>query len=306
MASRYPHVKRGIACALLGGVFWGFSANCAEILLDDYGVGVEWITCVRMALAAVFFLGLTLASGGANKIAAAVRDLPSLALIAGFSLLGILLTQFSYLSAIGYAGAGTALLLEQLGLVLVMLYLCVKAHRLPYARELLGLAFALVGVAFITTQGDLGTLNIPLLGLFWGLVSAVALAFYNLMPVKPLARYGSFLVTGLAMLMGCVVAIVAFHPWDVEVVMPLRGWLVLAANVVVGTILAYMLYIQGIRDAGPMRAGLLGSVEPVSAMIISAVWLGDAVSLFDVLGAVCIVAMIALVTQREKEPVQEA
>ena len=101
------------------------------------------------------------------------------------------------------------------------------------------------------------------------------------------------------MLIGCVVVTAAFQPWTYEVSMPFEGWCVFAVIVLVGTILAYLLYVQGVKDAGPTRASLLGSVEPVSAMIISGVWLGDTVSLFDVLGAAAIVTMIVLVTEKE-------
>ncbi len=76
--------------------------------------------------------------------------------------------------------------------------------------------------------------------------------------------------------------------------------MIFALIVLVGTILAYLLFVQGIRDAGPMRAGLLGSVEPVSAIVISAVWLGTPICVYDALGAVAIVCMIALITQREE------
>ena len=296
-----PHLARGVACALAGGVFWGFSANCAEVLMGTWAVPVEWITCARLVCAAAFFLALAVAREG-RRVLAVLADGPSLARIAGFAILGILLTQVSYLSAIGLAGAGTALLLEQLGLVLVMLFACLQARRSPRPRELAGLACALAGVVLIATQGDLGTLAVPLAGLVWGLVSAVSLAFYNLMPVRPLARYGSFLVTGVAMALAGAVALVDFRPWEQPVVLPPEGWAVFAAIVGVGTILAYLLFVQGIKDAGPVRAGLLGSVEPVSALVISAVWLGTPVSPWDVAGAAAIVAMIFLVSQREGAP----
>ena len=166
-AVQYPHLKRGIACALLGGVFWGLSANCAEVLMGEFGVPVNWITAVRMALSAVFFLALSVATKR-QQVAAILHDAKSLLLVAAFALFGITLTQVSYLSAIYYAGAGTALLLEQLGLVLIMLYVCARARRAPRPREFAGLGFALLGVVLISTQGDLSTLSIPFLGLAWG------------------------------------------------------------------------------------------------------------------------------------------
>lgn len=299
VSTSYPHLKRGVLCALLGGIFWGFSANCAEILMGYFAVPVEWITCTRMACSALFFLVLSVVTMK-RRVLEVFKDVKMILLIAGFAILGITLTQVSYLNAIHYAGAGTALLLEQLGLVLVMLYLCLKSRRRPFRRELAGLILALAGAVLISTQGDITTLDIPLLGLIWGLISAVSLAFYNLMGVKPLAKYGSFLVTGLSMFLGCIVTTVMFQPWTYEISLPAEGWVVFALIVFVGTILAYLLFVQGIKDAGPMRAGLLGSVEPVSAIVISAVWLNTPISLYDALGAVAIVSMIALVTQREE------
>ncbi len=51
---------------------------------------------------------------------------------------------------------------------------------------------ALVGAVLISTQGDITTLDIPLIGLIWGLISAVSLAFYNLMGLNPLRSTGRF------------------------------------------------------------------------------------------------------------------
>ncbi len=51
----------------------------------------------------------------------------------------------------------------------------------------------------------------------WGVVSAFALAFYTLLPGKVLAKWGSFIVTGLAMLLGGMVATAVVQPWTIPV-----------------------------------------------------------------------------------------
>ena len=63
---------------------------------------------------------------------------------------------------------------------------------------------------------------------------------------------------------------------------------------------SYLFYLQGITDAGPVRAGLVGCVEPVSATVISAVWLGTPVGVVDVVGCAMIIGMVFLVTEREE------
>lgn len=298
-------VARGIAFAALGGICWGFSGTCAQLMTSGFGVSVSWITCVRLLSAAVIFLAVCAVREPRNLLAA-LRDVRSLARIAAFALFGVLLTQMSYLTAISYTNAGTGTVLERLGLVLIMLYVCLRTRRLPKAREAAGLVLAIAGTVLIATKGNLGALAIPPEGLFWGLVSAFALACYTLIPGKALEKWGSFIVTGLSMLIGGVVATAAVRPWTIEVDLSLDLALVMGAMVLVGTFAAYLFYLQGITDAGPVRAGLVGCVEPVSATAISAVWLGTPVVPVDLAGVALIIGMMFLVAQRDDRPAQGA
>ncbi|WP_232050824.1 GNAT family N-acetyltransferase [Arabiibacter massiliensis] len=292
------HVARGVVCALAGGICWGFSGTCAQLLMDDYGAPATWITCVRMVIAAVFFLALT-AMRNWRDLVAVFRDWRSLVQIAAFAIFGVLLTQLSYLNAIAYTSAGVGTTIEQVGLVLIMLYVCLRNRRLPRVREAAGLVLALGGMVVIATQGDPGRLAIPPEGLAWGLVSAVALTFYTLMPVRVLGKWGSMLVTGLAMLFGGSAASAVVQPWTMDVQLSTGGLATLVAIVLVGTLGAYMLYLQGVNDAGPVKASLLCCVEPVSAMVLALFWLHTPVSVWDLAGCALIVAMIFLVTERE-------
>ncbi|MEG0376382.1 MAG: GNAT family N-acetyltransferase, partial [Raoultibacter sp.] len=266
-----------------------------------YGVPALWITCVRMLVAGVFFLLVTVAKDWHNLVAV-FRDWRSLVAIATFSIFGVLLTQVSYLFTIGYTDASTGTMLEQIGLVFIMLFVCIRNARLPKPREAAGLVLALIGMLAIATQGNLGSLAIPIEGLAWGLVAAVALAFYTLMPGRVLKKWGSMVVTGLAMMFGGTTATIFVQPWTIAVTVSPGMITAMAAIIVVGTLGAYMLFLQGIADAGPVKASLLCCVEPVSAMVLSVVWLHTSVSVYDVAGCVLILVMVFLVTQRDEGP----
>ena len=95
------HVVRGIVFAALGGICWGFSGTCAQFLTGDAAVPVSWITCVRLLSAAFIFLVVCMVREPRNLFAA-LRDARSIGRIAAFALLGVLLTQVSYLTAISY------------------------------------------------------------------------------------------------------------------------------------------------------------------------------------------------------------
>lgn len=297
-ALRGGHMMRGIVCALAGSVCWGFSGTCAQLLMGDYGAPAYWITCVRMLISAVFFLGVVFVKDW-RSVGALFRDWRSMISIAAFSIFGIALCQVSYFSVIHHTSAGVGTTIEQLGLVLIMLWTCLRKRRLPNPREVLGLVFAMAGLVLIATQGDLSRLALSQQGCFWGMVSAVALALYTLMPVKVLAKWGSMMVTGFAMLFGGAVLAPVVQPWAVPVELTPGFLLILAAVIVVGTCAAYMLYLQGINDCGPVKAGLLCAAEPVSAMVLSVLWLHSSVSTWDVAGCACILVMIVMVTELE-------
>lgn len=288
------HVGRGIACAFLGGVCWGFSGNCAEVLLVDYGLDVLWMTPARMFVAAVLFLAMAIITSR-DKLVGALKDGKTMVRLFAYAIFGVILMQLTYLYAIQFAGAGTALTLQQLGLVFVMLYVCARARRAPNRGEVIGVVLAALGVICIATQGDLSNLNGNLQGVAWGIASALTLTFYNILPVKPLEKYGTPVVNGIGMFVGMVVCSIGTRPWDYEVSLPVEGWLVFLGLAVVGTFVAYFLYVQGVKDAGPMRASLLGTSEPVTGTFVSALWIGTLITSWDILGLVLILAMVFFV-----------
>lgn len=298
-APKQSHVVRGIIFAALGGICWGFSGTCAQLLTSGFDVPVSWITCVRLLAGAAVFLTVCLFKNW-RSLRAVLRDKRSLLRIAAFSLFGVLLTQVSYLSAISYTNAGTGTVLERLGLIVIMAFVCFRVRRLPKLREAIGLVLAIGGTFLIATKGNIGSLSIPPEGLAWGIVSAFALACYTLIPGKALEKWGSLIVTGLAMLLGGTVASVVVRPWSIPVNITPELVGVMTAMVLIGTFAAYLFYLQGITDAGPVRAGLVGCIEPVSAMVISAVWLGTPVLAFDLAGMAMIIVMMFLVTQRQE------
>ncbi len=294
-----PHPVRGTLLAALGGTCWGFSGTAAQLLTADMGVPVAWITPVRLCMAAVVLLAFC-ALKCPGKVTSLARDRATMGRVALFALLGVLFTQFSYLSAIAYTNSGTGTMMERLGLLLIMGYTCVRARRLPRGREALGVAVALLAVFLMATQGDPSTLSISAAGFGWGLMAALAMAFYTLLPAKPLAKYGSLVVPAFAMAIAGVAALGLTRPWTMEVNVTPQVIAVMAAMVLVGTVGAYLMYLQGIADAGPVRASLAGCMEPVSAMVISALWLHTSFSGFDVVALVLILAMVVLVTVPSK------
>ena len=82
--------------------------------------------------------------------------------------------------------------------------------------------------------------------------------------------------------------------WSNPPALDAGGLEMLAVFVLIGSFLAYLLYMQGVKNVGSMRAGLIGTVEPVSATVTSAILLGTAFAPTDIVGFVLIIAMMFL------------
>ena len=293
--SRTSHTARGILFAALGGTCWAFSGTCAQLLTSTYGLEPGWIICIRLPFAALLFLTVA-AVRDRERLRGALHDRRTLAGIVVFAVFGILLTQYSYLTAISLTNAGTGTVMERLGLVLLTACVCVAGRRLPRSREVAGVCLAVAGTALIATKGNFGSLAIPPEALVWGFLLACGFVGYTLLPEKMLARWGSVVVTGLGMLVAGVVVCAIQRPWEAQIDFTFGMVAALAAMVVLGTFLAYLFYLQGVKEAGAMRAGLVGCIEPVAATVFSAVWLGTAVTWADVAGMALIIGMVVLVT----------
>lgn len=288
-------VIRGCLCAIIGAVCWGFSATCASYLMHTFGMSVTWLVSVRLIVAGTMFFVFSIVTAR-EKVLLLVRDKRLLLNTVIFAIFGMMCIQVSYMQAVKYAGAGIALLLQETGVVMIMLYSCAKLRRLPFRSEVAAIVLAMAGVFCIATQGNLNSLGIPFLGLTWGLISGVCIAAYNIIPVRVLDKCGSLPLNGIGMPIAAVLFLPIGQPWHVPD-MAWQGWAGLAAVCVIGTFVAYLAYLQGVKDAGPVKAGLVGMLEPVSGMAFSYIWLHDAISMYDVIGCVLIFGMLALVSK---------
>lgn len=290
---RRRRLVRGILITLAGGACWGLNGTLVKHLLDTYAMDPLWLVCVRELGACWLFLA-TAAARDARGLVAPLRDPREAAELVAVSLACILFSNVAYVEAVAWTNSATATVLQSLGILLVMGYVCVRRRRRPRRRELAGIALALVGTYLLATGGRPGELSMPAEGLAWGMACAAASALLAVAPARLLARRGSFVVNGYAMLVSGALLAAWVRPWEAVPALDAAGWTLVGASVVVGTYGAFALYLQGVREVGSMRASMLGTSEPVVATISSAALLGTTFSPTDLVGFSLIVAMVYL------------
>lgn len=284
----------GSVLTLLGGALWGVNGTVSKILMDAYGLSPEWIACVRQLAAGAIFLACA-AAATPRLLAGAVRDRRSWPGFLSSALVCVLLVQVAYLNSINATNSGTATVLQALNLLFVLLYTCVRSRRGPHARETVGVALALIGVMLIATGGNLGTLSLPAAGLAWGLVNALSTAALPIMPLKLIDRWGAFTVNGIMFVASGLAMLPFVRPWSSVPPLDAAGWGLIAFTVVGGTFGAFWLFLVGSAKAGPMRATMLGTVEPVMATVSAVWWTAAVFTPTDLTGFALIIVMVFLI-----------
>ncbi len=286
---------RGMAIALIGGIFWGLAGVFGQFLFEYKGTNARWLVSVRLVLAGILLLSTVVVKQRATfwKIWTDRKDAVTLIL---FGILGMAGCQLSYYTAVELSNAGTATVLQYTAPVLILGYEAVKMRRRPRGFEIAALVLALSGTFLLATHGNPGSMSLSGKALAWGLMSAVMMAVYNLLPAKLMKKYGTFCVIGWGMLVGGIVLSAFTHPWYVVGYWDLEAVGAMAVVVVLGTVLSFSFYMEGVRMIGAAKASLLASVEPVTATIASALIMHVVFAGMDVLGIVCILGAVLLLS----------
>ena len=287
----------GVLCALLGGALWGFSGTCGQYLFQRGAVDAQWLSAVRMLAAGLLMLVVGFVQQG-RAYCDIWRNKKDAVRLVAFALLGLIGCQYFYMVAISHSNSGTATALQYTGQAMILLYSCAVARRLPTKLEGLGVLLAIGGTFLLATHGDPTNLAITPAALGWGLMSALGLALYTLLPGELTGRYGTMVLLGWGMVLSGVVLCALIRPWTLPTALDLPALAaVLGGAVLLGTVGGYTLYLKGVAAIGGVRASMIACVEPVFAMVCSAVWLGTPFVVMDYLGMGMILATMLLLAR---------
>lgn len=289
---------KGMVFTLLGGTLWGFSGTCGQYLLQIKGLTSPWLVPIRLLFAGLILLVICMLKSGTKVFDIWKKDAVGIVV---FGVFGMSMCQFTYFSAIGASNAGTATVLQYTGPVLILIYLSLREKRMPRPNEMLAITLAVVGTFLLATHGNLQSMVLSKEALSWGLLSAVALAVYTVQPGRLLRDYGSAVVTAWGMLIGGALLCVVFRPWSILVSVDKEVMIGMATVIFFGTVVAFSLYMEGIRCVGPKKGSLFASIEPVSATVFSVVWMKVSFGVMDLLGFACILSTIFLLVIDKKE-----
>ncbi len=279
--------------ALAAVVIWGAAFPIVKYALAEFPVLAY--AALRPVIAVALLFGLLWLRG--ESMAVDRRDWPRL-LAAGYA--GMALFQLCFILGLGYTSASHSALLLCASPLLGAVVLWLGRQEQVSARSLVGLVLGLTGVALVVLQADpSGTASLA--GDLLTLLAALGWVGVTILPQSLVARYGPVKVTAWLLLAGATVLVAL--GWQ-ETLAALRSppsllaWLSLLYSAVVAMVLANVLWQRAVRALGSTQTLVYFYLQPVVAILLAAVMLGERLGLLQAIGGAITLLGVGLVQRR--------
>lgn len=286
------HRVKGILMITIGSIFWGATGPMMEWMLQYTNMTPEFMLAVRLIIAGILILSI-IRWNKQNIWAIWQNKNWSMQLII-FSVIGMLGLQFTFVKTIEVSNAVMATLLQFLAPIFIILYLSFVVKKVPPKAQIVGMIGTLFGLFLLLSNGSFTSLEVSWKTLVWGIVLGFTYAFYTLYPARLQHEWGVLLIIGWGMIIsGAILAIKgklwATDEWlllqDLPVLFMMLSLVVLGAS-------AFILFLSSMKFITPVETSVLSSIEPLTAMIISAVWLQAYLKEWQVVGAIIMLIFV--------------
>ena len=285
---------------MAAATIWGTLGLFAKILYAD-GVSFESLVAVRASVGWAAVMLFVLATGGARSLRVSGRDL---AFLIPLGLVGIGLFYLLYFYTVRESKVGTAaiLLYSSPAFVVVLARLFLKETL--NAAKVLALFLTMAGIFLVAGAYDPANLEVSPVVLVVGLLSGLTYGLYSIFGRPVADRLRPSVILSYALFFGALLLVVAALPTlDTLAGLSMGSYALLLMLAVVHTTLAFALYTFGLGRLGAGRAAIVATVEPVVAVALGALLLGEDLAFPKVIGAVLVISGAALAQVRLRKHV---
>ena len=296
---------RGLALVCGAGVIWGTIGPAVDVVHQRSMLSVLTMSGWRAVAAVVTLAVVVLIRGQLGACLALVRAHPTRILV-----MGALTTAFQLLFFVAVLAAGvsvaTVVALGSAPVLLLLLH-SVQRRRVPATAQLVTVSMGVTGLLLVSLIGGGTDGSAPTLGVLAALASGAAFALstevgssvsqgHDAVPVAT----GTMVVAALIMVPAALS--VGLVRGDSLVTTDAAAWAGLAYLGVVTMALAYVLLFAGLRTTATGSAAVATLLEPLTAVVIAVLLLGETLTLAGVVGSLLILAAIGSLGLNQEVP----
>lgn len=293
----------GIILAILGASFWGLGGTVSDYLFKQQNIDINWYVTARLLISGFLLLTIFKILNPRQSIFIVFRNVTNTIQLLIFSTLGMLLVQYAYMASIIYGNAAIATLLQYIAPVYIILWFIILKKETFKLFDVIAILLTLTGTFLLLTNGSLDSLMVSSSSMIWGIISGLSLAFYTIYASNLLSKFPAILIVGWAMLISGILMNFKAPIWQFTISqIDISVILYLAFGIILGTAMAFFFFIKSLNYLSAKETTLFGTIEPVMAIVASALWLKVVFLPFQLLGIVLIIILIlALSLKKDKE-----
>lgn len=276
---------KGIAMIVIGAMLWGATGPMMEWLLTESAMTRSFLIISRMIMAGAMLLSVIKWKG--VRITAPLQQKVWARQLVLFGIIGMLGVQYTFLGSIESSNAIIATLFQFLAPIFIIIFVSWQQRTLPPRAQVIGIAVTVVGLFLLMTNGSIAAFALSKEAVAWGLAVGFTFAFYTLYPVRLMSEWGVLLSVGWGMLIGGATLFLTNPMAFLAGYHPLFDWriaVMLLLVIVIGTV-AFVLFLGSMKYITPVETSILSSFEPLTAMVISVLWLGQVLGMWQLAGA---------------------
>lgn len=266
---------KGIAMITVGSMLWGATGPMMEWFLGNTSIPVPFFITIRLMSAGLLLL-LFLKLAGRPVMSIWKQPFWAKRLLI-YSIVGMLGVQYTFVASIEVSNAVIATLFQFFAPIFIILYVSLTNRKWPPIVQVFGILVTLGGLFLLLTNGNMSQLAVSPEAVVWGIAIGFTFAFYTLYPGELMAEWGVLPVVAWGMVIGgAFIGIVRPFNWlgEFQAFSTKMHFLIFCLIILCGT-LAFVLFLSSMKYITPVETSILSSIEPLTAMIISVIWLGQ-------------------------------
>lgn len=293
--------RKGIILAIVGAFFWGVGGAASDYLFTFKNVSVDWFVTARLLISGIFLLIVHRFMTAHIPVFSIFQENFVVIRLAVFSILGMLLVQYSYMASIDYGNAAVATLLQYIAPVYIIIWYVLRGEDRIKTFDILAIFLTLTGTFLLLTNGSFESMYVPVPSIVWGVISGLSLAFYTIYARQLLIRFPSILVVGWAMIIAGIVMHFIHPIWDINIgAMDMMTVLILLFGIFAGTAVAFWFFINSLEYITAKETTLFGTIEPLAAIVASVLWLNVSFQSWQLAGMFLILVLITMLSLKKQ------
>jgi drug/metabolite transporter (DMT)-like permease len=285
----------GYLFIVLAVTFWGASASLAKYLFTtrfDTVIISQMRTSLSFILLALFF-----AAFRRSVFRIAWKHLIDFILI---GCVGIAATNFMYYYTIKESSVATAIIIQYTAPALVLVYAVFisKEERFNVAK-IVSVVLSLIGCTLAVTGGSLSQFHLSGWSWLTGFGSAVTFAYMMLKAKSILRTYSIWTMLVYGFGFALILWLFVNPPWNIiEANYSLKEWGALWLFAIVSILIPHTLFYASLALLDATSVGIASTLEPVVAIIVAYVALGEQLDFVQIVGGVIVIGAVLLLQAR--------